>query len=326
MEQKNIQKCHSLLLAWYQKERRPLPWRAHKDPYKIWISEIMLQQTTVAAVIPFYEKFLKRFPTVEMLASSPLEDVIEHWAGLGYYSRARNLHKAAQLFSETGFPESAEKLIEYPGLGPYTSRAISSIAFDEKVGVLDGNVIRVLSRVSDEHVKWWTTAGRNQLQSYSDALALLGESSHLNQALMELGATVCTPKSPVCGLCPWISVCKANKNKTVEILPLKKPKRATEIWIWNVEIYQKKNEIGVLENTYLPFLKKTLLPPGRAKKVNTKPAKYDFKHSITHHDIFVKVDVMAKKSRSELKFMNQSKLKKVNPTSVIAKIFEHLEL
>ena len=149
---KQFEKDRDSLITWYKENKRDLPWRnpqgsrGSKDPYRIWISEVMLQQTTVTAVIPFYEKFMNRFPKVQDLAQAKIEDVYEYWAGLGYYSRARNLHKAAQMFAENGFPKTAAELIEYPGLGPYTSRAIASLAFGEKVGVLDGNVIRVLSR------------------------------------------------------------------------------------------------------------------------------------------------------------------------------------
>ena len=158
------------LIAWYQKNKRVLPWRASQDPYKIWISEVMLQQTTVTAVIPYYEKFLKLFPTVQKLAAATIEDVYEMWAGLGYYSRARNLHKSAVLLSEmilsgNGFPQSYQQLLELPGFGPYTARAVSSLAFGEKTGVLDGNVIRVLSRKYGIDSDWWQTVARNDLQT-----------------------------------------------------------------------------------------------------------------------------------------------------------------
>jgi A/G-specific adenine glycosylase len=139
-------KVSDKLKSWYLKNYRDFPWRKTDDPYKIWISEVMLQQTTSTAVIPFYEKFLERFPTIQSLSKSKIEDVYECWAGLGYYSRARNLHKAAVALAKTKFPESWKELIIYPGFGPYTARAVSSFAFDENVGVLDGNVIRFTSR------------------------------------------------------------------------------------------------------------------------------------------------------------------------------------
>ncbi len=156
-------------LEWYRKNRRDLPWRHTRDPYSIWISETMLQQTTTQAVIPFYERFLKRFPDVRSLAAGRLEDVFEMWSGLGYYSRARNLHKAAKALAERRFPRRFEELIELPGFGPYTARAVASLAFGQEAGVLDGNVIRVLSRVHDLAEEWWKTSGRKKLQTLSDA-------------------------------------------------------------------------------------------------------------------------------------------------------------
>lgn len=151
----SIAEDRASLVAWYQKNKRVLPWRKDRNPYRIWISEVMLQQTTVAAVVPFYERFLERFPTVDDLAKASIEQVYEVWAGLGYYSRARNLHKAAQSIFEHGFPQKAEQLIELSGFGPYTSRAVASLAFNEHVGVLDGNVIRVLTRRYGLDIPWW---------------------------------------------------------------------------------------------------------------------------------------------------------------------------
>ncbi len=194
---------HRNLINWYLENQRLLPWRMDRDPYKIWISEVMLQQTTVAAVIPYFEKFIQKFPTVQILASSKLEDVYEFWAGLGYYSRARNIHASAKILAISGFAKTHTELIKLPGFGPYTSRAVSSLAFNESVGVLDGNVIRVLSRVFAIKSEWWKPLHRIQLQNYSDQLAKYGESANLNQGLMELGATVCTPQKPLCPICPW---------------------------------------------------------------------------------------------------------------------------
>jgi len=148
------------LMNWYEINKRSLPWRTNQDPYRIWISEIMLQQTTVVAVIPFYEKFLNNFKTVSDLAEATEAEVLKNWSGLGYYSRARNIHKAAKLLSESGFAKTAVELAELPGFGPYTSRAVSSICFEEKVGVLDGNVIRVLCRYLGLNYQWWNPQPR----------------------------------------------------------------------------------------------------------------------------------------------------------------------
>ena len=214
------------LQTWYEKNKRPLPWRQNKNPYFIWISETMLQQTTTAAVVPFFERFISRFPTLNSLAHAKESEVVEAWAGLGYYSRARNLHKSSKILNELKeFPKSYEELIELPGFGPYTSRSVSSIAFSQSVGVLDGNVIRILTRKHNLNIEWWKTKERRVLQDLADQYVKDKESSVINQALMELGATVCTPKNPKCILCPWLKSCEAKKNKTIDELPVKKAKK-----------------------------------------------------------------------------------------------------
>ena len=277
------------LVEWYRGVRRDLPWRKDRDAYRIWISEVMLQQTTVKAVIPFYERFLKRFPSLKSLATSPVEDVLENWAGLGYYSRARNLHKSALHLHEHGFPRTSAELMELPGFGPYTSRAVSSLAFDEKAGVLDGNVIRILSRKYGQAVEWWKPAGRNQLQSIADALAQHDHPSDLNQGMMELGATICTPSNPACLLCPWQKDCVARLEGRIAELPLKRPRREVEIWSWEPTIVIKKSAVFVEPNAYAPFLKGHLLPPGRVKRLKKAPKNFSFRGGVTHFDIFVTV-------------------------------------
>lgn len=275
------------LLSWYDKNKRKLPWRDSHDPYRIWVSEVMLQQTTVVAVLPFYEKFMKRFPTVQDLAGSSLEEVFSHWAGLGYYSRARNLHKAAQEFAAQGFPKTYQELLEFKGLGPYTARAVASFAFNQKVGVLDGNVIRVLTRVYDLPLEWWKPKARQELQERVDALAQIERANDLNQALMELGATVCTPKNPACVLCPWVKKCLSRKNETIAIRPLSRPRKAKEVWIWKPKLIQRDGKIALVENDYAPFLKGQWIFPGEIAIETKPPKKFSFRHSITHHDIFV---------------------------------------
>ena len=203
-----ITKDRELLLEWFGHNQRDLPWRKNKDPYSVWLSEVMLQQTTVKAVIPYFNKFIKTFPKVERLAESSIEDIYELWAGLGYYSRARSLHKAAkEIVALGGFPTHHKDLLQLPGLGDYTARAVASIAFGEPVGVVDGNVIRVLSRRWNADWEWWKTGPKKEIQAIADLLASTENPSHTNQGLMELGSTVCTPKSPTCFLCPWQKRC-----------------------------------------------------------------------------------------------------------------------
>jgi len=218
------------LLEWYRQYRRDLPWRRTKDPYRIWLSEIMLQQTRVAAVIPYYEKFLERFPDIQSLARAPEEEVLRLWSGLGYYSRARNLQKAAQqMVAKHGgnFPKTAEATLALPGIGAYTAAAILSIAFEEKHAVLDGNVARVMARLGAVRGDIREAGRWHSLQKMADGLIATDSPGNWNQAMMELGATLCTPKSPQCLLCPVSGFCEARKLGIAEELPEKRKKRAT---------------------------------------------------------------------------------------------------
>jgi A/G-specific adenine glycosylase len=316
------------LVTWYRANRRTLPWRKNRDPYRIWVSEVMLQQTTVAAVVPFYERFMKRFPELATLASAPGADVVEHWAGLGYYSRARNLHKAAQeLAARGGFPETFEELIELPGFGPYTARAVSSLAFDEKTGVLDGNVIRILSRVFGLSVEWWKPQGRAQLQAIADELAQVDAPADLNQGMMELGATVCTNHSPACALCPWVKACVARLDGKIESLPLRKPRRDRELWKWVPVVSEKAGKILVVQNDYAPFLKGHWILPGTVERLKAKPKSFDYKGTVTHHDIFVSVERAARmvSATKNAKWVPRAELKKEIPSGLIRKAIEQSE-
>lgn len=212
------------LLAWYDQNRRSLPWRAlpgQKTPaYAVWISEIMLQQTTVAAVIPYFQKFLERWPTIEALANAPLDDVLSAWAGLGYYSRARNLHKGARYLVDkcSGvFPETLSALLNLPGVGPYTAAALRAIAFDQPANVVDGNVERVMARLYA--VQTPMPKAKPELIALAGALVPVKRVGDYAQALMDLGATVCTPKSPDCPHCPLLKLCQARKHGIEASLP-----------------------------------------------------------------------------------------------------------
>lgn len=210
------------LLSWYHEHKRDLPWRRTRDPYQVWISEIMLQQTRVAAVIPYYEGFLDRFPDVHALAAAPEQELLAAWAGLGYYSRARNLQKAAQKIQETGgFPRDYASLRSLPGVGDYTAAAIASIAFELKHAVLDGNVIRVLSRFTGEAGSVDSIPVRNRLREVAERMLDPRRAGEFNQALMELGATVCRPKQPQCLICPLADQCVARQLGKQTELPLK---------------------------------------------------------------------------------------------------------
>ncbi|HEY6944128.1 MAG TPA: A/G-specific adenine glycosylase [Candidatus Acidoferrum sp.] len=218
------------LLAWFRQFQRDLPWRHTRDPYRIWLSEIMLQQTRVAAMIPYYERFLERFPNLQALAAAPEEEVLRLWSGLGYYGRARNLQRAAQqIVAEHGgeFPSSLEDVLALPGIGNYTAAAILSIAFEGKYAVLDGNVARVLARLRAIRGDLRTSNRWQELQECADAYLDTKSPGDWNQAMMELGATLCAPKSPQCLLCPVAQFCEGRKLGIADILPEKRKKRAT---------------------------------------------------------------------------------------------------
>jgi len=210
------------ILNWYANNKRDLPWRQTRDPYRIWVSEIMLQQTRVAAVIPYYDRFLERFPSVQALASAPESDLLAAWAGLGYYSRARNLQKAAKKVIELGrFPEDYASIRDLPGVGDYTAAAIASIAFELPHAVLDGNVVRVLSRLTGECGDIRSSVVRQRLRTLADRLIDTARPGDFNQGLMELGATVCMPKQPQCLLCPLSAQCVARKMGQQDEIPSK---------------------------------------------------------------------------------------------------------
>jgi len=208
------------MASWFDRQKRVLPWRENPTVYRVWVSEIMLQQTQVATVIPYFERFMARFPTLETLAEAPIEDVLRLWAGLGYYSRARNLHRAARTFASSGFPETREQWLEVPGVGPYTAGAILSIALDQPEPILDGNVERVISRIrrtSDKGRLW-----RLARAFVETAHRLEIRPSVANQSMMELGATICTPTKPNCGACPLFDLCRACAEGDTESFPERK--------------------------------------------------------------------------------------------------------
>lgn len=283
------------LLAWYDSHHRDLPWRQTTDPYRIWVSEIMLQQTRAEAVIPYYARFLERFPSAAALARASEQEVLACWSGLGYYSRARNLHKAAVLVADV-FPDSYEAIAQLPGVGDYTAAAVASIAFGLPYAVVDGNVMRVVARVTNDAA--YTGAARTRARFREIAQQWLDRkrAGAFNQALMELGATVCLPRSPRCGVCPLRAECAGLRlGRTLE-LPVKL-RKATPVKIESgVAIVERRGKIlmwqrgadsGRMAGFWeLPAIEQV---PGLqgARMVGT------FRHTITHHHYRVTVVVGA---------------------------------
>jgi A/G-specific adenine glycosylase len=220
------------LLAWFDRHRRDLPWRARPgetaDPYRVWLSEIMLQQTTVKTVAPYFARFLARFPSVEDLAAADIEDVLKLWAGLGYYARARNLHACAQAVAALGgFPGTEEELKALPGIGPYTAAAIAAIAFDRPAAPVDGNVERVVARLYA--VEEELPNVKPAIRALAAGFAPAARPGDFAQAMMDLGATICTPARPACALCPFMGACAAQQRGDAETFPRKRKKAESRL-------------------------------------------------------------------------------------------------
>ena len=303
------------LLRWYDENRRDLPWRRTSDPYAIWVSEIMLQQTRVGAVLDHYRRFLKQFPTVRALANAKEQAVLAAWSGLGYYRRARNLHAAAKViaFERDGqFPRTAEALLELPGIGRYTAAAIASIAFGERQAVVDGNVERVLARVTGN-------PELSQSESWEMAQALLSPErpGDFNQAMMELGATICLPREPKCLACPVVKQCATrgaypNRRREERVqrdvcLGLARSKRG--VWL-----LQRSPSLSLMPGMWeLPEIE----PNGHAPLAR-------FKHSILATDF--QVAVYESEAAGNGRWVRESALPKIALTGLARKILRHFAM
>jgi A/G-specific adenine glycosylase len=218
------------LLRWFRAHKRDLPWRASRDPYRVWVAEVMLQQTRIAAVMPYYERFLKSLPDVEALANAPIAEVLKLWSGLGYYSRARNLHRAAKeivQYHAGKFPRTLAAALELPGIGRYTAGAVLSIAYDAPLSVLDGNVARVLARLRAIRGDLRQPRRWRELTATAQDWLACNSPGDWNQALMELGEVICTPQIPRCTICPVSKLCRAYKFGLANKIPAPRIKRAT---------------------------------------------------------------------------------------------------
>ena len=283
-----------------------MPWRENRDPYRVWISEIMLQQTQVATVIPYFERFIKRFPTVKDLAAAPLEDVLQLWSGLGYYSRARNMHRGAKLIVERfdgKIPESSEEIREITGIGAYTAGAILSIAYGKPEPIVDGNVARVFSRLLRIHGDVRKGEPNKQVWEAARELVMSGadqglDPGDINQGVMELGATVCTPRAPTCESCPLSHGCQARKHKQQEQYPQIQKRAASPVWrlrAWVIEngagelLFARRAPEGLFGGLWE-------LPTERIQDAARTPAALKFTHTLTHR--VLEIELAFKKSES----------------------------
>jgi len=236
----------SRLLKWFRQHGRTLPWRDHPDPYAVWVSEIMLQQTRVETVIPYFERWMKLFPDIPALARADEHDVLNAWEGLGYYSRARNLHKAAKIVAEKfngELPRDLTDLRSLPGIGRYTVGAIASMSFGMDEPTLDGNLRRVFARLYDVAEFADSPAGEKILWAQAAQNLPKGEAGDYNEALMDLGATICLPRNPRCLLCPLMEICQARQNGTQELRPVLKPKKNTPHYVQVAGVIVKRGRV-----------------------------------------------------------------------------------
>jgi A/G-specific adenine glycosylase len=298
------------LLGWYDQNRRDLPWRKTRDPYRVWISEIMLQQTRVAAVLPRYERFLHRFPSAQKLAVARESSVLAEWSGLGYYRRARNLHAAAKIVVSEGFPQNATDWLALPGIGRYTAAAIASIAFNEPVAVLDGNVERVLRRL----------LGRNQnsSQSWTAAQCLLDHDrpGDFNQGMMEVGATICVPGQPLCAACPIQTFCRTRGRGKTQVSKARQVKRQIACVLaiddGRVRLLRRPNDTSIMHGMWE-------LPSCDAV-AGSDEVLFSVRHSITVTDYNVHVIKRRSAMRCEGTWVNISRLSKLPLTGLAKKI------
>ena len=332
------------LLSWFDQGHRPLPWKGVKNPYLIWVSEIILQQTRVEQGLPYYERFIKAFPTVLALAQADEAKVMRLWQGLGYYSRARNMHKAAKYIVEelsNTFPGTYEEIIQLSGVGPYTAAAIASFAFDEPKAVVDGNVYRVLSRIFSLSIPIDSTEGKKVFRALADDLISIDRAADYNQAIMDFGAIICKPKKPKCDICVFSDRCRAYKEGHALDLPVKskrvkkvdryfnylvlmkrggayvKLRVHKDIWrgLYEFPLVESEGVIGIEE------LRESCRSIGIELNIDGQLVPKYWKRTLSHqrvHVYFWKVDAVFKpKSRKDFNFVPVNELKDLPVPKVI---------
>lgn len=324
-----------LLIKWYASEGRDLPWRKTKDPYRIWLSEIILQQTRVAQGMSYYERFIARFPTVKNLADAHPDEVRKQWEGLGYYSRARNLHATAKIVAyELGgqFPETWQELIKLKGIGPYTARALASFAFGQEAAVLDGNVFRVVSRFLADGSPIDLPQTKTDFQQYLDSWVKGRDSASFNHAIMDLGAMVCLPRNPLCSNCPLVKGCKAAKEGRPEDFPVKVKKLVRKVRYHHFYLIRDtKKRIAIRQRPDKGLWSGLFEIPNReVKKGDWKksPPGMDFRlelvHVFTHFDMHIRVYEGPKESAPEAgeRFISPPEISIFAFSRAVLRIFE----
>ena len=334
---------HSII-KWYNKNKRDLPWRKTKDPYKIWLSEIILQQTRAAQGLPYYETFAKKFPTVHHLANANEKVVMKTWQGLGYYSRARNLHYTAKFISKNlkgKFPSDFEEIKKLKGVGDYTASAIASFAFNKPYAVVDGNVFRVLSRVFGIKTPIDSTEGKKEFAEKAKSLLDKKNPGTFNQAIMEFGALQCVPQNPDCNKCPLKKNCKAFEKNLVDVLPIKSKKTKVRNRHFNYLVIKQKEKILIRKRTEkdiwqnlhdFPLIetnkeisKKELLQLASDKNISIHSVSSVFKHILSHQVIFAKfweTNSTYYKEAQNMSYVNENQLNKFAFPRLIERYFD----
>lgn len=318
------------IIDWYEQNKRILPWRTTKDPYKIWLSEIILQQTRIAQGLPYYQTFVKNFPTVKLLASAKPDKVLRLWQGLGYYSRARNLHACAKQIVKTlngKFPSSFEELKKLPGIGDYTAAAIASISFREPVAVVDGNVFRVLARVFGIDKDIASSEGKKYFFKKANELIPTDTPDIFNQAVMEFGALHCTPQTPKCESCPFERSCIANAKDLQKLLPVKTPKLKIKKRYFNYVVINHRGKLLMrkrvagdiwngLYDFYLIETKRSIKPQVLLKQEEKmdnlviEDVSMLYKHILSHQHLITRFIMCSVKSLENLQpLFNKNSLK-----------------
>ena len=326
------------LINWYETNKRDLPFRDIKDPYKIWVSEIMLQQTTVTAVIPYYNRFIERFPDIKTLASASIEEVYKYWDGLGYYRRALHLHKSAQMMQDK-FPREYEDILALIGVGPYTASAIMSFAYHQPYIAVDGNALRVISRLYaiEENIALNKTV--KKITEIGNKLVIGYDSAKINQGIMDFANAICLPIHPQCDTCPMQCYCKAYSTNKQEVLPIniKKVNKKSISYITGIVVYDDevmliKNKNGLLENMYLlpqyevesPYSFIEAFKEEYGIELEVLSHLKDFKHVFTHRTWYMHVYIF-KADQPSIDFYTKNKQEELTIPTAHKKILKYYQ-